>query len=111
MGISKQEDLKLKIGNLVLAIWLGTVPTAITYGVFSLHGLNICRTLNSQIQKDYRYEVKDLCDRAAWETTQSYIILIGFFITLPTWYWFYLNMKMKKVNALNKSTLSKNESE
>ncbi len=97
MSISKAEDLKLKIGNLVLAIWLTTVPTAITYGVFGLHGLNICRELNKELSVSTRAEIKDLCQRKTWETTQSYIFLIGFFITLPTWYWFYINMKNKKM--------------
>ena len=80
-----------------MAIWLSTVPTAITYGVFSLHGLNICRELNKATKVIDKYEVKDLCHRTAFETTQSYIFLIGFFITLPTWYWFYLNMKKKRL--------------
>ncbi len=86
------------LGNLILAIWLATVPTAITYGVFGLHGLNICRELNKEIPVTSKHEVKDLCQRKAWETTQSYIALIGFFITLPTWYWFYYNMRMKRMN-------------
>ena len=42
--------------------------------------------------------VKEQCNVEAWETTQSYIFLIGFFITLPTWMWFYLSMKKKELN-------------
>ena len=41
-------------------------------------------------------KLKKQCDESAWETTKSYIILIGFFITLPTWMWFYLSMKKKE---------------
>ncbi len=96
MSISPKQDLKLKIGNLFLAIWLATVPTAISYGVFSLHGLNVCSELSSQLhQHDDRSLIKATCDKAAWETTSDYIFLIGFFITLPTWLWFYLSMRKK----------------
>ncbi len=96
MEISQKEDLKLRLGNLFLAIWLSTVPTVITYGVFGLHGLNVCRGLNSKIEMINKNEVKEICEKSAWETTSSYIFLIGFFITLPTWYWFYICMKQKK---------------
>ena len=96
MKITEKEDLKLKLGNLLLAIWLSTVPTAISYGVFSLHGLNICRSLNERITISNKIEIKEACDDSVWETTTSYIFLIGFFITLPTWLWFYLSMKKKK---------------
>ena len=99
MRISQKEDLKLRLGNLFLAIWLATVPTAITYGVFGLYGINICRTLSNNVEVSKKYEIKSLCQQATWETTQNYILLIGFFITIPTWYWFYMNMKIKKVGA------------
>ena len=94
MNIQKRKDLNLRLGNLILAIFLATVPTAITYGTLSIHGLNICRNLSSKISNSYK--VKETCDEAAWDTTKSYIILIGFFITLPTWMWFYLSMKNKR---------------
>ena len=93
MDEQKRKDLNLRLGNLILAIFLATVPTAITYGTLSIHGLNICRNLNNKLS--YAEEIKDSCDEAAWDTTKSYIILIGFFITLPTWMWFYLSMKNK----------------
>ena len=96
METAQKEDLKLRLGNLVLAIWLSTVPTAITYGVFGLHGLNICRSLNSNIEIVENNKIKKICEKTAWETTSSYIFLIGFFITLPTWYWFYFCMKRKQ---------------
>ena len=94
MDQQKRKDLNLRLGNLILAISLATVPTAITYGTLSIHGLNICRNLSNKITTSTN--IKDSCDEAAWETTKSYIILIGFFITLPTWMWFYLSVKKKE---------------
>ena len=96
MDQQKRKDLNLRIGNLILAIFLATVPTAITYGTLSIHGLNICGNLSRKVSP--KYEIKEECDEAAWDTTKSYIILIGFFITLPTWMWFYLSTKKKEIN-------------
>ena len=96
MDQQKRKDLNLRLGNLILAIFLATVPTAITYGTLSLHGLNICRNLSSEVSPPNK--IKENCDEAAWNTTKSYILLIGFFITLPTWMWFYLSMKKKEIN-------------
>tara|TARA_B100000700_G_C14835417_1_gene756591 strand:+ start:83 stop:394 length:312 start_codon:yes stop_codon:yes gene_type:complete len=96
MDQKKRKDLNLRLGNLILAIFLATVPTAITYGTLSIHGLNICRNLSSKVNNSNK--VKETCDEAAWDTTKSYIILIGFFITLPTWMWFYLSVKKKEIN-------------
>ena len=97
MDLQKRKDLNLRLGNLILAIFLATVPTAITYGTLSIHGLNICRNLSSKVSDSGK--IKEECDEAAWDTTNSYIILIGFFITLPTWMWFYLSMKKKERNS------------
>ena len=94
MDQKKRKDLNLRLGNLILAISLATVPTAITYGTLSIHGLNICRDLSTKISSSSK--IKERCDESAWETTKSYIVLIGFFITLPTWMWFYLSMKNKE---------------
>ncbi len=96
MNQQKRKDLNLRLGNLILAIFLATVPTAITYGTLSMHGLNICRNLSSKLSASSN--IKEKCDEAAWETTKNYIILIGFIITLPTWMWFYLSMKKKEIN-------------
>ena len=96
MDTKKRKDLNMRLGNLILAIFLATVPTAITYGTLSIHGLNICRTLSSKVS--YSDEFKKTCDQASWDTTKSYIFLIGFFITLPTWMWFYWSMKKREVN-------------
>tara|TARA_Y100001968_G_scaffold308232_1_gene326799 strand:+ start:312 stop:623 length:312 start_codon:yes stop_codon:yes gene_type:complete len=96
MDLQKRKDLNLRLGNLILAIFLATVPTAITYGTLSIHGLNICRNLSAKINDSTT--IKKSCDEAAWDTTKSYIILIGFFITLPTWMWFYLSMKKKEIS-------------
>ena len=94
MDTQKRKDLNLRLGNLILAIFLATVPTAITYGTLSIHGLNICRTFSSKVNNSS--EIKKTCDQASWDTTKSYIFLIGFFITLPTWMWFYWSMKQKE---------------
>ena len=94
--IKTKDSLRLKIGNLILAIWLSTIPTTITYATFGLHGLNVCKELERELQAKNVIEVKNLCDKAAWDTPRNYIFLIGFFITLPTWFWFYLSMKRKK---------------
>ena len=96
MDHQKRKDLNLRLGNLILAIFLATVPTAITYGTLSIHGLNICRNLSSKVNSTK--EIKEICDESAWDTTKSYIILIGFFITLPTWMWFYLSVKNKEIS-------------
>ena len=95
MDNKKRKDLNLRLGNLILAITLATVPTAITYGTLSIHGLNICRDLSSKLSNSS--QIKESCDESAWETTKSYIVLIGFFITLPTWMWIYLSMKNKEL--------------
>ena len=94
MEEQKRKDLNLRLGNLILAIFLATVPTAITYGTLSIHGLNICRNLNAKVIN--APTIKEKCDESAWDTTKSYIVLIGFFITLPTWMWFYLSTKQKR---------------
>ena len=95
MNEPKSKDLNLRIANLFLAIILSTVPTLITYGTLSIHGLNICRRLNNSITTIEKTTVLKKCNESAWSTTKSYIFLIGFFITLPTWLWFYLSMKKK----------------
>ena len=97
MDNQKRKDLNLKLGNLILAIFLATVPTAITYGTLSIHGLNICRSLSSKVSNSNK--IKESCDKASWDTTKSYIFLIGFFITLPTWMWFYWSMKKKETST------------
>ena len=96
MDHQRRKDLNLRLGNLIIAIFLATVPTAITYGTLSIHGLNICRTLSSKVVNSS--EIKTTCDKASWDTTKSYIFLIGFFITLPTWMWFYWSMKRRETN-------------
>ncbi len=95
MKQKKRKDLNMRLGNLVLAIFLATVPTAITYGTLSIHGLNICRDFSSGIELKNKKELKLRCNESAWSTTKSYIFLIGFFITLPTWLWIYLSMRKK----------------
>ena len=96
MVISRDEDLRLKLGNLLIAILLSTVPTAMTIGAFSLHGKFVCRNLHKKTEPIEQLSISKLCNQAARETSESYILWIGLFITLPTWAWFYLNMKRKK---------------
>ena len=97
MEYKKRKDLNLRIGNLIIAIFLATVPTAITYGTLSIHGLNICRSLTSTVSSTN--DIKEDCYQASWDTTKSYIFLIGFFITLPTWMWFYWSMKKRETKT------------
>ncbi len=101
MNNKKRKDLKMMLGNLILAIFLATVPTAITYGTLSMHGLNICRNFSSKVENKNKTELKLKCDQSAWNTTKSYIILIGFFITLPTWLWIYLSMRKKLAKKIS----------
>ena len=108
----KRKSIKMNVGNLVLAICLSTVPTAITYGILSLHGLNICKTLETKVLNNSELVVKNHCEEAVSITTKSYIFLIGFFITLPTWLWIYLSMRKKtrtwyKIKALKQRLYSK----
>tara|TARA_Y100001968_G_C19240000_1_gene658941 strand:- start:446 stop:760 length:315 start_codon:yes stop_codon:yes gene_type:complete len=97
MDQKTRKDLNLRLGNLILAIVLATVPTAITYGTLSIHGLNICRDLSSKVSNSNK--IKEACDESVWNTTKGYIFLIGFFITLPTWMWFYLSVKRKEISS------------
>ena len=97
MDTQKRKDLNLRLGNLILAIFLATVPTAITYGTLSVHGLNICKNLSSKVSDSSK--IKETCYEASWDTTKSYIVLIGFFITLPTWMWFYWSVKKKQIST------------
>tara|TARA_B100000700_G_scaffold314442_1_gene401029 strand:+ start:648 stop:950 length:303 start_codon:yes stop_codon:yes gene_type:complete len=99
MKKKSKSDLKLKLGNLLIAVSLATVPTAITYGTLGIHGLSVCNTARNKIETGNQQNYKRICDEAVWETTTRYIFLIGFFITLPTWYWFYLCMKRKNNNS------------
>ena len=95
MNKKRKKELNMRIANLILAIFLATVPTAITYGTLSIHGLNICNDFNSKVDSSNKNELKLICNQSAWDTTKSYIFLIGFFITLPTWLWIYLSMRKK----------------
>ena len=96
---SMRKDLSLKVGNLLLAIWLSTVPTAITYAVLGMHGINICKNFAETTTLEDKENLKKLCYESSWQTTRTYILLIGFFITIPTWLWFYLSVKTKNNRA------------
>ena len=95
MQSGNKRELNLKLGNLLLAIVLATVPTVITYGVLGFHGIQICNKLETTEKYEQPASIKAKCIETSWETTESYIVLIGFFITLPTWLWFYWSVKKK----------------
>ncbi len=90
MKISKKEDVRLKLGNLALALLLSTVPTAITICGFYIHGANVCSALDKPLQETASLEIRQACNNSSKEFILSYIIWIWLFISLPTWRWFYL---------------------
>ncbi len=96
MQKAKRQELTLKLGNLFIAIWAATIPTLITFGTFTLYGLGVCNSLEERVDATYKEIVKENCDLSAREFSRQSIIIIGFFITLPTWYWFYICMKRKR---------------
>ena len=67
MELQKRKDLNLRLGNLILAIFLATVPTAITYGTLSIHGLNICRSLSSKVSDSNK--IKEIWS-CSWKNTK-----------------------------------------
>ena len=58
MSISRKDDINLKIGNLIIAIWLSTVPTAMTVGLLWAHGLNVCRVFGTIYDSPTKVEAK-----------------------------------------------------
>ncbi len=90
MGISKDQDFKLKLGNLFLALLFATVPTAMTIGFLGTHGYILCRDLDKRLEKVEKIPVSELCDRSNLDANYSYIVWIWLFTTIPTWRWFYI---------------------
>ena len=90
MAISKDLDLKLKLGNLVLAALFSIVPTAMTIGFLGVHGYILCRTLETRLEKSEELGILELCDHSNFEANYDYLIWIWLFITVPTWRWFYI---------------------
>ena len=90
MSITKRENLRLKLGNLVLAILLSTVPTAMTIGFLNVHGLIVCNGIKTRVDQEDKTLINGICVNSNNQATISYIIWIWLFITIPTWRWFYV---------------------
>ena len=91
MSISRDKDLRLKLGNLFLAIVFSVVPTSMTIGFLGVHGYILCRSLENSIEDSKKLGVLELCDQSNIEANYSYIIWIWLFTTIPTWRWFYIS--------------------
>ena len=100
MQISKQLDYQLKLGNLILAIALSTVPTAITIFIFTIYGFNLCNQLVERKYITMDYPVKEVCLQNSLDLSKEYLLLIWLFISLPTWRWFYIShlARIKRIN-------------
>ena len=90
MPITKERDLRLKVGNLFLALLFAIVPTSMTIGFLGVHGYILCRNLDSRLEKSIKSTVTELCDQSNIESNYDYIIWTWLFTTLPTWRWFYI---------------------
>ena len=91
MPITKERDLRLKVGNLFLALLFAIVPTSMTIGFLGVHGYILCRNLDSRLEKNIKSTVTELCDQSNIESNYDYIIWTWLFTTLPTWRWFYIS--------------------
>ena len=90
MSISKEQDLKLKIGNFFLASIFALVPTAMTIGFLGVHGYMVCKTLDSRLELGKKVDVTELCNKSNLDTNLDYLIWIWIFTMIPTWRWFYI---------------------
>ena len=91
MSISRDKDLRLKLGNLFLAIVFSVVPTSMTIGFLGVHGYILCRSLENRIEDSKKLGVLELCDQSNIEANYSYILWVWLFTTIPTWRWFYIS--------------------
>lgn len=91
MATVKFDDLGLKLGNLVLAITLSTVPTVMTITFLGSHGFLLCRSLTSQVEKQISPVTKTTCFENNKTLIYRYTLFIWLFISIPTWRWFYIN--------------------
>ena len=91
MTISKDKDLRLKVGNLFLALLFAIVPTTMTIGFLGVHGFILCRNLDARIEKSLQSTVKELCNQSNVDANYDYIIWTWLFTTIPTWRWFYIS--------------------
>ena len=90
MGISKNLDFRLKLGNLFLALLFSIVPTSMTIGFLATHGYLLCRDLDLRLEKIEETSISELCDRSNLDVNFNYILWVWLFITIPTWRWFYI---------------------
>ena len=74
MSISNNLDIRLKIGNLLLAILLSTVPTAMTIGFLRINGLLICNNLRSSIIVDNKTKIIEKCYNSNKQISYEYLI-------------------------------------
>ena len=91
MTISKDKDLRLKVGNLVLALLFAIVPTTMTIGFLGVHGYILCQNLDERIEISIKTNVKELCNQSNIDANYDYIIWTWLFTTIPTWRWFYIS--------------------
>ena len=98
MTISNRDDLKLKLGNLVLAAFLSIVPTTMTIGLLGAHGMIVCRDLSNRIEN---VQTLESCDQSNRDLLTKYTIWIWLIITFPTWRWFYIGHYRRIQNKKN----------
>ena len=97
MSISRSDDRRLRLGNLLLAALFSVVPTAMTIGFLGIHGYLLCKNLDERLDMPANLQAKELCLKSNLDVNYSYIIWIWMFITIPTWRWFYYSHH-KKLN-------------
>ncbi len=101
MGITKSQDLKLKIGNFTLAAIFALVPTAMTIAFLTVHGMILCRTLEDNVEKLElnlnNREIKDMCKKSNFDTNYYYVIWVWLFTMIPTWRWFYIGHYRREI--------------
>ena len=90
MSVSKDRNLKLKLGNLFLASLFSIVPTAMTIAFLGVHGFLLCKDLESRLESTQKIGVIDLCNKSNIESNTDYILWVWLFTMVPTWRWFYI---------------------
>ncbi len=99
MEISTKLDLKLKIGNLFLALLLSTFPTSITIGILTAHGHLVCRDMFEYSNQKSESILVEGCREANNNLILKYLIFIWLIITIPTWRWFYIGHYQRLKNS------------
>ena len=90
MSIPKDLNLRLKLGNLVLAALFSIVPTSMTIGFLGVHGYLLCRNLESRLEQSQKLGVTELCNTSNLDANYEYIVWVWLFTMIPTWRWFYI---------------------